>query len=98
MLSRYLRLVLVVSALSGCMAAGRDFPTAPVKSIQNNVTTQREIFNYFGEPVRRGLENGHETWTYSYHYYEFGQLRDSKELYVVFNPDRTVRSYSFTSR
>jgi SmpA/OmlA family protein len=69
-----------------------------VKSIQNNVTTQKEIFSYFGEPVRQGLENGYETWTYSYHYYELGQLRDSKELYVVFNKDNTVKSYSFTAK
>jgi SmpA / OmlA family len=92
---RYLVLALI---LSGCFAVGRDFSATSVKNIQNNVTTQREIFGYFGEPVRKGLENGHETWTYSYHYYELGQLRDSKELHVVFNPDRTVRSYSFTSR
>ncbi len=84
--------------LVGCVYLGRDFSTAPVKSIQNNVTTQREIFNYFGEPERRGLENGYETWTYSYNYYELGQLRDSKELYVVFNKDNTVRSYSFTGK
>ncbi len=84
--------------LAGCVYLGRDFSTAPVKSIQNNVTTQREIFNYFGEPERRGLENGYETWTYSYNYYELGQLRDSKELYVVFNKDNTVRSYSFTGK
>lgn len=48
--------------------------------------------------MRKGLENGNETWTYSYHYYEFGQLRDSKELYIVFNRDNTVRSYSFTAK
>ena len=91
--------VLVLGCLiSGCVYLGRDFSTAPVKSIENNVTMQRDIFNYFGEPVRRGLENGYETWTYSYNYYELGQLRDSKELYVVFNKDNTVRSYSFTAK
>lgn len=84
--------------LSGCIYYGRDFATTPVKNIQNNVTTQREIFNYFGEPMRKGLENGYETWTYSYHYYELVQLRDSKELYIVFNKDNTVRSYSFTAK
>ncbi|MBI2089742.1 MAG: hypothetical protein HYT78_13550, partial [Deltaproteobacteria bacterium] len=52
----------------------------------------------FGEPYRRGLDSGYETWTYSFHYYELGQLRDSKELYVVFNKDGTVRSYSFTTK
>jgi hypothetical protein len=84
--------------LAGCLPMGRDFVTTPVKSIENNVTTQREIFNYFGEPIRKGLENGYETWTYSYQYYELAQLRDSKELYVVFNKDNTVRSYSFTAK
>ena len=69
---------------------GRDFSTAPVKSIEPNVTTQKEIFGYFGEPARRGLENGYETWAYSYQYYELGQLRDFKDLYVVLT--KTIRS------
>jgi len=88
----------VVVFLSGCMTVGRNFATVPVKEIQINTTTQKEVFGSFGEPVRKGLENGYETWSYSYHYYELGQLRDSKELYVVFNKDSTVRSYSFTSK
>lgn len=91
-------LCLLLLGLSGCLAVGRDFAATPVRNIQNNTTTQNEVFASFGEPVRRGLENGLETWTYSYHYYEFGQLRDSKELHVVFNKDNTVRSYSFTTR
>ncbi|MGH7828014.1 MAG: outer membrane protein assembly factor BamE domain-containing protein [Candidatus Binatia bacterium] len=97
-ISAYLGYLILAVILSGCIYTGRDFAATPVKNIQNNVTTQREIFGYFGEPVRKGLENGHETWTYSYDYYELGQLRDSKQLHVVFNQDRTVRSYSFTSR
>jgi hypothetical protein len=84
--------------LSGCFPVGRDFPVAPVRDIQNNKTTQQEIFAEFGEPVRRGLENGFETWAYSYQYYELDQLRDSKELNIVFNKDKTVRSYSFSER
>jgi hypothetical protein len=91
-------LCILFLALAGCLAVGRDFAITPVRNIQNNVTTQNEVFADFGEPVRRGLENGLETWTYSYQYYEFAQLRDSKELHVVFNKDRTVRSYSFTAR
>jgi hypothetical protein len=94
------KLVYLIFALllSGCIYYGRNFPTTPVKNISNNVTTQREIFANFGEPDRRGLENGYETWTYSYQYYELGQLRESKELYVVFEKDNTVRSYSFNSK
>jgi len=84
--------------LSGCIYYGRNFPTTSVKGITNNVTSQRDIFANFGEPDRRGLENGYETWTYSYQYYEMGQLRESKELYVVFDKDNTVKSYSFTTK
>jgi hypothetical protein len=84
--------------LAGCMSMGRDFAAAPVRNIQNNVTTKDDIFTSFGEPVRRGLENGLETWTYSYQKYEFLQLSDFKELHVLFNKDNTVRSYSFTTR
>lgn len=84
--------------LWGCMTVGRDFPATPIRDIQPNVTTQREIFGSFGEPYRKGLDTGYETWTYSFHSYELGQLRESKELYVVFNKDGTVRSYSFTAK
>jgi len=89
---------ILCSFFLGCVPIGRDFPVTPVRNIQNNVTTQQEIFANFGEPVRRGLENGLETWTYSYHYYELAQLKDSKELHIVFNKDNTVLSYSFTAR
>jgi len=96
---RYKLCALTLSLLlSGCVSYGRDFNTAPVKLIQTNVTTQKEIFGYFGEPARKGLENGHETWTYSYQSYEFVQLRDAKELHIVFNKDNTVRSYSFAAK
>jgi hypothetical protein len=82
----------------GCVPVGRNFPTTPVRNIQNNQTTQDEIFASFGEPMRRGLENGFETWTYSYSYYQLGQLKDFKELHIVFNKDKTVQSYAFTAR
>src|SRR4030095_7054164 len=84
--------------LVGCVSQGRDFVTAPVKNIVQNVTTQNEIFNYFGEPYQRGLENGYESWTYFYNYWEFVQLKEARELTISFNKDRTVRSYSCNSR
>jgi outer membrane protein assembly factor BamE (lipoprotein component of BamABCDE complex) len=83
--------------LSGCWSVGRDFAATPVKNIQQNVTTQREVFSYFGEPYKKGIENGFETWHYYYHYWELGQLRDSRELTVTFNKDGTVRSYTYSS-
>ena len=98
LLWRKLAYVVFGLLVSGCFYTGRDFPTAPVRKIENDVTTQKDVFGYFGEPARQGLENGYETWIYSYQYYELGQLRDLKELYVVFNKNNTVRSYSFNAR
>ena len=95
---RKLWCLVLMLVLSGCVTYGRDFGASAVRNIQTNVTTQKEIFGYFGEPVRKGLDSGYETWTYSYHSYQLSQLMDSKELYVVFNKDNTVRSYSFTSK
>lgn len=89
---------LLAVLLAGCITYGNIFPTYPVATIQPNVTTQREIFSLFGEPYRKGIDNGLETWTYSYHYWELGVPKESRELYVVFNKDSTVRSYSYTSK
>ena len=80
---RKLGRVVLCFLLSGCIYRGRDFSVAPVRTIENDVTTQKEMLGYLGEPARKGLENGYETWTYSYQSCEFGQLRDFKELYVL---------------
>ncbi len=81
--------------LLGCV--GRDFSTTPVEEIRTNVTTKAEIFANFGEPVEKGFDSGYEAWTY-YRYtvgYALGSA-GQKRLYVVFNKDGTVRSYSFS--
>lgn len=84
--------------LVGCAVTGRDFPVTPIKDIQPNVTTKKQIFNTFGEPVEKGLDTGLETWTYLYTTVGTGSgFVSKKHLYVVFNKDDTVRSYSFSS-
>ena len=85
----------LLAFLWGCAVAGRDFPTAPVKNIRPNETTQSQIFATFGEPVEKGLDTGYETWTY--YQYSIGQTVVRKRLQVMFNKDGTVRSYSFSS-
>ena len=77
---------------------GPGFFRGPGQNHRADVTTQKEMLGYLGEPARKGLENGYETWTYSYQSCEFGQLRDFKELYGLFNRDNTVCNYFFNSR
>jgi len=43
---------LLTLMLAGCLSPGRDFVSAPAKNIVQNVTTPKEIFNYFGEPLK----------------------------------------------
>ena len=84
-------------ASSGCLAVGRNFTAAPVKSIEKGVSTKEDVSKLFGDPFRQGLDDGYESWTYVYNRWNlFGQAR-SKDLYVVFNKDGTVRSYTYNS-
>jgi len=89
----------VISALvlSGCFTVGRNFVSTPVKRIEKGVTTKADVKKEFGEPFRTGLDDGYESWTYVYNRWTpFTQTR-SKDLYIVFNKDGTVRSYTFNS-
>lgn len=82
---------------AGCVAVGRNFVSAPVKKIEKGVTTKTEIKKYFGDAFRTGLDDGYESWTYVYNRWSpFSQAR-SKDLYIVFNKDGTVRSYTYNS-
>ena len=82
---------------AGCISAGRNFSAAPVRRIEKGMTTKEDIEKLFGEPFRTGLDDGYESWTYMYNRWTpFARMR-SKDLYLVFNKDGTVRTYTFNS-
>ncbi len=90
-------LLAITIAASGCMGVGRNFTAGPVKQIEKGVTTKEDIEKTFGDPFRKGLDDGYESWNYVYNRWTlFGQTR-SKDLYIVFNKDGTVRGYTFNS-
>ncbi|MGH7805989.1 MAG: outer membrane protein assembly factor BamE domain-containing protein [Candidatus Binatia bacterium] len=81
----------------GCLGVGSNFPSAAVTKIDKGVSTKKEIRRMFGEPFRTGVDNNYESWTYVYNRWTpFGKAR-SKDLYVVFNKDGTVRAYTYNS-
>src|SRR5712692_2627733 len=82
---------------AGCFTVGSNFVSAPVKRIEKGVTTKTEIKKYFGDPFRTGLDDGYESWTYVYNRWSPFSKARSKDLYIVFNKDGTVRSYTFNS-
>jgi outer membrane protein assembly factor BamE (lipoprotein component of BamABCDE complex) len=95
-----LRAVAISGALAlllGCLGVGSNFPSAAVTKIEKGVSTKKEIRRMFGEPFRTGVDNNYESWTYVYNRWTpFGKAR-SKDLYVVFNKDGTVRAYTYNS-
>ena len=88
------------AALLGCAACftvGRDFAAGPVPSIEKGITTKADVQRSFGDPFRTGLDDGYESWSYVYNRWTPFAVTRSKDLYVVFNKDGTVRSYTFNS-
>lgn len=98
-ISGFLRATVFVSALSvtGCFTVGRNFTSTPVKSIEKGVSTKADVQKSFGDPFRTGLDDGYESWTYVYNRWMPFSMTRSKDLYIVFNKDGTVRSYTFNS-
>lgn len=83
--------------LFSCIATvGSDFP-GNVKDIKIGVTTRQEIENKFGFPSQANIMNGNKI--YMYHYFKINLFLDpkSKELFLSFNEDDTVKNYGFYS-
>jgi SmpA / OmlA family len=90
-------LLVACAAATGCLAVGRNFVSAPVSGMAKGVTTKAEVEQLFGAPFRRGIDDGYDSWSYLYNRWSlFGEAR-TKDLYIVFNKDGTVRSYTFNS-
>ncbi|MGH7896578.1 MAG: outer membrane protein assembly factor BamE domain-containing protein [Candidatus Binatia bacterium] len=94
---RAVSLLSVLAFGTGCFTVGRNFVSAPVKKIEKGVTTKTEIKKYFGEPFRTGLDDGYESWTYVYNRWSPMSQARSKDLYVVFNKDGSVRGFTYNS-
>ncbi len=95
-MNRLTYLFFAVLFLHGCTLIGQKFSTSAVNEIQPNVTTKEQITKTFGEPFRKGLASGFETWRYSYRALmnEQGGYVD-KDLFLIFNKNGTVQKYSF---
>ena len=66
-------------------------------SIQIGETTRDQVYQTFGEPWRRGLEDGQRTWTYGHYRYSVLGASQTRDLVVRFDAEGRVASYSFNS-
>jgi hypothetical protein len=93
-------LLIAVSALalSACVSVSRPFRESPSLTTHEPGKTKSEnILQMFRHPRRGGSDAGEDTWTYLD--YKFGPFIQShaEDLYVHFNKDKTVRSYTFNT-
>ncbi|MGV7220350.1 MAG: outer membrane protein assembly factor BamE domain-containing protein [Nitrospinales bacterium] len=92
----FIMVTIFVISLAGCGSVGRNFDSSNVQNIKNNVTTQGQIIEWFGEPFKKGQENGRTMWTYQYDKYS-GSNTKSKDLVLLFDKSGKVIAYRHTS-
>ena len=84
--------------LGGCATIGRPFPPEQVRQVKLGETTKTQLLGYFGLPYRRGIEDGDSTWTYVHYKYRlFGERLRTRDLYLRFDPEGRVRSFTYNS-
>lgn len=86
---------LASSQLTGCFTVGQEFAGSRVPEIKIGQSTKQDVESIFGQPWRRGSEDGKSTWTYGiYKYYLFGPA-DTQDLLIRFDNQGIVRSYTY---
>ncbi|NIQ03442.1 MAG: outer membrane protein assembly factor BamE [Nitrospinaceae bacterium] len=90
-------LMVFLLVLTGCGTKGVNFPATHVNDIQNNVTTQVQILDWFGKPFNEGTRNGEEIWTYQFDRYSVFGNPKSKDLVILFDKNNVVKAYKYSS-
>ena len=84
--------------LAACYGTvGNNFDSSQIKSIQSNVTSQEEIFERFGAPFKKGVENDQTMWTYQFDKWNTVGPAQSKDLVILFDNKNIVKAYRYTT-
>jgi hypothetical protein len=87
----------VLLLASGCaIKYGRPFLSPDAGMIAMDRTEKTTLRKMFGEHYQMGIVSGDETWRWVYAEYGVGG-GTNKDFTVRFNPNGTVKSYSFMS-
>ena len=84
--------------LAACYGTvGNNFDSSQIKNIQSNVTSQEEIFERFGAPFKKGVENNQTMWTYQFDIWNALGPAQSKDLVILFDNKNIVKAYRYTT-
>jgi len=87
----------ILITFNGCARIGHDFNENRVQNIQIGKTTKDDLISMFGQPWRKGIDNGVTMWTYGRYTYRVIGEADTKDLIVKFDKDGKVSSYTFNT-
>ncbi|MCA9727693.1 MAG: hypothetical protein KC729_08415 [Candidatus Eisenbacteria bacterium] len=88
----------VGSVAVGCATVGHSFSADRVPRIVIGETTKSDVRLMFGEPYRRGIDDGDSTWTYVHYKFKlFGEHMKTRDLLLRWGRDERVKSYSYNS-
>ena len=83
--------------LVGCGIVEKNFNESKIENIANGITTQTEIGKMFGKPFKTGIQSGQPIRVYEHSHYDQINKDTSKDLIIVFGPNRVVQSHQFMS-
>ena len=84
--------------LAACYGTvGNNFDSSQIKNIQSNVTSQKEIFERFGAPFKKGVESDQTMWTYQFDKWNTVGPAQSKDLVILFDNKNIVKAYRYTT-
>ncbi|DAB27368.1 MAG: hypothetical protein A2513_11145 [Sulfurimonas sp. RIFOXYD12_FULL_33_39] len=90
-------MAIALLTLGGCARVGTNFNASQVQRIKIGETTQNDVVAMFGQPWRKGIENGVRMWTYGRYTYRLIGETDTKDLVIKFNNEGKVSSYTFNT-
>ena len=96
-LGTFLLSLFILPTLVGCGTVGKDFDSSKIKKIQNNLTTQLEVLDWFGVPYKEGTENKHTMWTYQVDTWQAIGEGKSKGLVILFDEKNIVKAHRYES-
>ncbi|OGS27843.1 MAG: hypothetical protein A2297_06695 [Elusimicrobia bacterium RIFOXYB2_FULL_48_7] len=88
---------ILLSGAAGCITVGREFSTSTIPGIIIGTTTMNEIRGTYGEPYRKGIDDGDLTWTYVRYRISVFSGNYTRDLYIKFDKAGVVRSYSYNT-
>jgi len=79
--------------LPGCGSVGKNFDESLYTKIVKGTTNKNDIQTMFGDPFKKGIQNGYPVWTYEYNYVNSFGNDIIKDMVIVFYKNGFVKSH-----